>query len=842
MANTESESAFFRASTEIVIRFRWFFLALTALATAGALYLIVTDLKVDNSTEYFASGNEEVSEQLELFRDDFGRDDLFFLLVEGDVFSMDFLDRLRELHTNLEATDLPLTSLGQRKSDRDNLRVGKEIEAAPAPQPAGFEDDFGDFGDDEGWGDEAGGSVVEEVISLINFRQTIGTDGGIRVRGLLDDRPAESDLVALKAEVLANPSMVGNVIGPDATHTVLAIRTQFMDEEDTGKVNDHLFELANQFDAPGFEVSLTGGPALNHSLNQTVLEDTSRLMVLSTIVMGFVLLYLFRRFMPVFAPLVVVIVSACWTLAAMTIFGAPMTILTSIIPAFLICVGLADSIHIQSVWRDEIAEGVGLSDALVRAVAMTGVPIVFTTMTTMAGLLSFRFASATAIQEMGMAGAFGVAMALLNSVVFLPAALSFSSGPATVATDVERAPDLVDSFLDRCTSFSVGNGRWWTIGVGAVFAVIAFVGISNLDVYHNPLVWLGEQHPITVSTLEMDAKVGGVSGVHVVFESDSEFGVKDRELLMAIDELADSLEGFEHPRTGEHIVTSTMSLADVVRETNRALHDGDQGFYSMPDTQRGVSDALLLFENAGPDELNRLVTGDLKRSHLMIRVKWMDATSYRPFEEFIEREIDRIIGDKAEVIATGTIYTILAVVETLISDLLRSFGVALIAVTLMMIWLLRDLKLGLVSMVPNLLPIALVMGFMGYVGIDIDLSNLLIASIIIGIAVDDTVHYLHQYKVGYKIEANVETAIQHALHHAGRAIVSTSVVLTLGFGVFLASRLISIQRFGLLIGFACMLAVVVDLILTPALLRVLYAKKAPATNPGVGHVTPQPDR
>jgi len=841
-----SESAFFRASTEIVLRFRWLFLAVTALLTLGAGYAIATQLRVDNSTEYFASGNKEVSEQLEQFRDDFGRDDHFFVLVEGDVFSMAFLDKLRELHERLEAADIEVASLGQRKVDRERLRNGGES-GAPAPEPAPDEieddfGDFGDFGDDAGWGDEEGGTMVEEVSSLINYRQTLSQEGAIRVKGLLDERPTADQLAAIEAEVLANPSMIGNIIGANATHTILAVRTQFMDEEDSGRVNTHFEEIAAEFHSPDFKTSVTGVPALNHHLNQTVMEDTQRLMGFSTAVMGLVLLYLFRRFLPVVAPLIVVGISSIWTLGAMALIGSPMTILTSIIPAFLICVGLADSIHILSVWRDELAKGIDLRPALVRAVASTGVPIAFTTMTTMAGLLSFRFASAPAVQEMGLAGAFGVAMAFGNSVVFLPIALSLSRGVAVSAKEEDRPPDLVDAFLVHCTELSAGPRKWRTVGVGAILALVAGIGITQLDVYHNPLIWLGDDHPFTVSTLEMDAEVGGMSAVHVVFDNDGEFGVKDRELLLAIEELSESVRTYRHPRTGKSIVTSTVSLVDVVKETNRALHEGDEAFYAIPDTQRGVSDALLLFENAGPDELGRLATGDLQRSHLTIRVEWMDAISYKPFADFIDVEVERIIAERADVVATGTVYTVLAVVESLIGDLLRSFGVALIAVTLMMIWLLRDLKLGLVSMVPNLLPIAMVMGLMGFTGITIDLSNLVIASIIIGIAVDDTVHYLHQFRVGYAVRQSAEEAIQHALDHAGRAIVSTSVVLTLGFGVFLASRMISIQRFGFLIGLACVLAVLVDLILTPALLRILYASRSKeASNPGVSHAAVQPD-
>jgi len=815
MTNPDTESRFFRWSTERVLQYRWLMLALLVAISVAAGVGASTSLMVDNSTEYFAGGDAEVSGNLESFRDDFGRDDYFFVLVEGDVFSVPFLTQLSALHEALEAADLEVESLGERRAVRQARLAGRTL---PEAEPE--LDDFGSFGEDDGWGEEAGGTLIEEVTSLVNFRQTLFEDGAVRVHGLLDAGiPTESELPALKEKVLSNPAMVGNIIGPRATHTVLLVRTQFMNEDDSARVNTYLGELSEGFEKPGFAVSVTGITSLNQSLNGAVVKDTAVLFSLAAVVMGIVLIALFRRVVPVIAPLAVVGLSGLWTLGMMSLVGAPMTIVSSIIPAFLVCVGLGDSIHILAVHRDEVAKGVGGREAMVRAIATTGVPVMFTTATTMAGLASFKFASAPAIQEMGLAGAFGVFAALVNSLVLLPILISFQPELPGVAARSERPPDRIDRFLERCRDLSVGRGLMPTLLGGVLLVAIAAGGMSLLSVYHNPLSWLGEDHPTTIGITTMDKEVGGISSVQVVFDTESEHGVKDLELLRAIEDLAEALETYEHPVTHERIVSGSVSLVDIVKETNRALHGGDPDQYVLPDDQRAVSDALLLFESAGPEELARIATADLKRSHLSVRVKWMDATSYTPFRQFIDEQIERTIGDKAKVVSTGGLYTILSVIDSLISDLIRSFSVAVVVITLMMIALLRDIKLGLISMVPNLLPIATILGFMGYVGIPIDMSNLVIASIIIGIAVDDTIHFLHQYRVGYQATGSTETAIRLAMDHAGRAMVSTTAVLTLGFSVFIASSLGSIQRFGLLIGLACCVALLMDLVLAPALLR-----------------------
>ena len=354
----------------------------------------------------------------------------------------------------------------------------------------------------------------------------------------------------------------------------------------------------------------------------------------------------------------------------------------------------------------------------------------------------------------------------------------------------------------------------------SVLTLVSIVGISELNVYHNPLSWLGDDHPAVVGINTMDHEVGGTTTVHLLVEASGESGVADLALLQGLAALEEHALSWTHPDTGEAPVTHFGSVLDVMRETQGALHP-ELG-RTLPRTQREASDALLLFESAGPSQLREWVTADLKRTHVTVRLHWMDASSYEPFTDFLEEGVATHLTPHAKVRTTGTVFSLLSVVGALISDLIRSFGAAFTAITLIMILLLRDWRLGLVSMVPNLLPIGILLGVMGFTGVPLDLSNLVVASVIIGIAVDDTIHYLHQYQVRKPEERGVEEAIHYTLEHAGRALVSTSAILALGFGVFIFSQLGSLQRFGVLVALACVVALLVDLVLTPAMLRTLH--------------------
>jgi predicted RND superfamily exporter protein len=218
---------------------------------------------------------------------------------------------------------------------------------------------------------------------------------------------------------------------------------------------------------------------------------------------------------------------------------------------------------------------------------------------------------------------------------------------------------------------------------------------------------------------------------------------------------------------------------------------------------------------------------------MVLRVKWMDASSYRPFVDYVEARAAQHVGDMATVRVSGSAVNLLTVVDGLLQDLLRSFGAAFVVVSLMMVLLLRELRFGLLAMLPNLLPITVVMGFMGWVGIPIDLNNILIGSIAIGIAVDDTIHLMHHYRSSRLDGNGTEAAIMYAFLHSGRAMVLTTVILVFGFMVFSAAEMVNIQRFGMLIALTLVLALFADLIFAPALLRAVHPDRG--TKKGGSH-------
>ena len=856
----EPPSPLFVAWARAVLRWRLPLLALTAVTAAACGGLILYRLQIDTSIEAFSATDSEAAAVLEEYRDDFGQDLAFLVLAEGDVFSMPYLRRLEALHGELASLDVEVPSLGERRADRDRRR-GRELRHRPAPRgervptpgtapevSAGAvagafsddsdeNDDAGAWGDDEGWGDEAGGTLVDEITSLINARRTRRTpDGGVSVQRLMDPLPDAASLPALREEVLADPVLVGQVVGAAGRHSVVVVRTQFMSAPDLHKVHDAVASVIARHQAPGFRLALSGLPALSAGLHRLMLGDLRMLLALALLCNVVVLGLLFRHPLGVVGPLLVVATAALNTFGLMAATRMPVTLVSEILPAFLVCVGVGDSVHLISLFRDELAAGRPRHEAIINAVGLTGRPVLFTSLTTMAGLLSFRLANMAGIQEMGLAGAFGVGMALLHTLVLLPIVLSFA-GRARFGVRLEATSDRLDRFLARCNSASAEPGddglgaepaggrrrRRVCLGAWSGVAVAALVGVTWLRVAHDPLRWLPADEPVRQAIEAVDAHVGGTANVQIVIDAPTERGVKDRELLLGLQGLEGHLRDFRDPEHGA-IVGNAVSVVDAARETHRALHGGGSRDYRVPPTQRGVEDALFLFESAGREHLRRLVTTDLQRTQMSLRIRWLPATAYGPLTEHIAAGLSAALPPGTTARATGSVFTLHGTMRSLLTDMMRSFGVAVLVITLFMILLLRDLKLGLVAMLPNLLPIAVTLGFMGWVGIPIDLNNLLIASVTLGIAVDDTIHFLHHFRAHHRVHGNVEAAIGHSLRHSGRAMVITSLILMAGFSVYLGARMINLKYFGLLVALTCGVALLSDLLLAPALLRTVYGR------------------
>lgn len=801
----KSES-FFTHWIKTVIRFRVLILLLSVALSAG-LASQVRFLQFDTSNEGFLHKGDQILLTYNDFRDQFGRDDMLVLSIESDnIFSDTFLRKLQTLHNEIEQ-NIP---------------------------------------------------YVNEVTSMVNVRNTRGEGDVLLVDDLLEDFPvSQSEFDSLKQLVLDKPLYKNQLISEDGRFTTLVIESnvysgdeeedlfsgfeedaaeetttldsgKFLSDQENSEFVEAVRQIAQNYNSEDFTIYLAGSPIVMHSIKQSMKNDVKTFMRLAVLVIGLCLFIMFRRVSGVILPLLTVAISLISTIGLMVTFGISFKLPTTILPSFILAVGVGASVHILSLTYQNIRKGMEKLEAIIAAYGHSGLAIVMTSLTTAAGLASFSMAELAPIADLGLFSAIGVIICLLYTLTFMPALLSFIPLKKKKGTS-ETSASQMDSLLDWISEFSVKRYKL-VLSIAAVFLLTGIVGVTQVRFSHNVLRWLPEDLDARIGTEKIDDKLRGTVVLEMIVDTGRENGVYNRDILTGVEKIMTEIE--QDFKNRPLFVGKTISATTILKEIHQALHENRAEFYKIPENEKLIPQEFLLFENSGSDDLEDVVDSQFQLLRATIKVPWQDALLYLPFMKDIESrfmaEFDdkKFEGDKPVTITvTGLMSLFGRIIHAAIYSAAQSYLIALAVITLMMILLIGHLRLGLLSMIPNLTPILMVLGFMGWAGIPLDLFTILIASIAIGLAVDDTVHFMYNFKRYYEQLGNVLEAVRHTLHTAGRAMLTTSIVLSIGFFIFTFASMNNLFNFGVLTGTAIILALFSDLFIAPALMALVVGKK-----------------
>ncbi|MBL6969479.1 MAG: MMPL family transporter [Gammaproteobacteria bacterium] len=672
----------------------------------------------------------------------------------------------------------------------------------------------------------------------------------------------------LREAAMAHPFYRNLLISEDGTVTTIVIETQafseeevtdelsagfdeadviaesaertFLTDEENSAVVQAVMKLVEQYRGEDFPMEVAGSPVVMEILKKSMQSDMRQFTLTMVAIIFIFLFLLFRRVSGVVAPLVVVILSLAATIAMMAATGVPLKLTTQILPSFILAVGIGDSVHILSIFFRHYDRNGDKSEAIKFALGHSGLAVVMTSLTTAAGLFSFSTAELGAVAELGIFGGIGVLFAMIYSLIMLPLllailpvrqrAVSIKDGEGDEEGNTTNS--RMDHLLNNAVAVATNHSAKVVLAAALLF-VVAIAGITQLEFKHDVLKWFPESQPIRQATEHIDRDMGGTISVEILVDSGEQEGLYDPELMASLAGLQDGLdtlgEGDSQLRSGKRI-----SVVDILRETNQALNENRSSHYKVP-TERGLlAQELLLFENSGSDDLEKMVDSELRTARLTLRLPWRDAGAYTELVDEVQQRVDEAFGEGVKSSVTGLMMIFARTLDAMMTSMVKSYSIAAIVITLMMILLVGHFRLGLISMIPNLLPITIVLGVMGLTGLPLDAFTMLIGSIALGLAVDDTVHFMHNFQRYYRKSGDTVEAITHTLHTSGRAMVVTTIVLSLGFFIFMRSEMSNLFNFGGLTGLAIILALAADILLAPALMTLIFGK---SNNPQQG-VTP----
>ncbi len=615
-------------------------------------------------------------------------------------------------------------------------------------------------------------------------------------------------------------------------------RRHYLSKQENHEVMAAVNAITARFEASDFKIALAGGPVSETVYDRLTTSNMRKFTLIMMLVVLFFLYLLFRRISGALYPLIIVYCTLFSTLGVMAASGVSISVFSVILPSFLMAVGIADAVHIQSIFYRRIQQGKEKYDAIAFALGHSGFAVVLTSVTTAAGLLSFSLSEINSIANLGVFAAIGVGLALLYTVVMLPAFLALT--PIRQKTQKKKSPGALTR-MDRALLFfaNASSSSPRTILVVSVLLLVGLIPcLAQLKFAHNMKNMFPPEMKVRRDLDFIDKELKGVPSIEIVVDTKKENGLHNPEILAKIEKVNTELAA--RPG-GEMFVGKIRCLNDILKEIHQALHGNDPAYYVIPDNPTLIAQELLLFENSGSDDLERIVDSGFSKTRVSIKIPWAEVLTVDAFIRDVHHRYEEELAGLAEVSVTGMMTISGEAISASIRSMSKSYVIAFIVISMLMVVLVGELKLGLLSMIPNLIPILLIMGLMGLLGITIDLNALMIGSIAIGLVVDDTMHFMYNFKKYNQIKRDPRAAIRETMLGAGRALLITSLVLAANFFVLMAGELLTTTKFGFFTGLVILVALLIDFILAPALLIFVSPKAGEASDRAPGIRTPIPD-
>lgn len=565
-----------------------------------------------------------------------------------------------------------------------------------------------------------------------------------------------------------------------------------------------------------------GNPPLMSYAFKNMMYEMGMIMLGCLLLIVAMLWLLFRSFSAVIWPVLIVMLTLLWTMGTIGWSGLAMTEMYNVIVFLIFAVGVADAIHILSGYLFFRNKKLDHKTAIRTVFRKSGPACFLTSITTSLGLLSMVFVPIVPLQRFAVFAAIGVIYAFIITVFLLPLMLDIWSPVSRKrAARIEQSKEgehLIQGFIRRFDHL-FHQVPYKIIAVFSVASIVLAYGALNIRVESNSIENLKEDVPLKATYKLVDRYMGGTGNLEVLIDSGEINGMKKPEMLNAVEELQQYVE-----QEFSDIVIKTVSLVNVTKNSYKALNEGNPEMYKIPQDPKTLIQTLFMFDSANPEDRRQLVSDDYRMAHIRISSKNIGSIKglevMNAVDSYIRKNLSPLKATfpDLKVTTTGQLPLQLKLMDYISWSQVQSFGIAVVSISIVLLLVMGSVKIGVVAIIPNILPIITAFGVMGYFDMALDVHTLLVVPIIIGIAVDDTIHFLTHYRIEMQHHGNVKEAILIAYREAGQAIVFTSLVLAFGFLVFLFSSNKGFSYFGILSAVSIFTATVADLILLPALL------------------------
>jgi predicted RND superfamily exporter protein len=651
------------------------------------------------------------------------------------------------------------------------------------------------------------------VDSLANFQWTHAEEDDLLVEDLIDQLPLSEQVLAEKKVIALREKMVnGLLLSSDAKTTQITAKLQI--ENDPG--NTHYMQvrmdiekiLAEEKARTGYQFHLQGSPIIDTAFKIYSQKDMKTIIPLMFGLITLILVFLFRSFWGTLLPILVVGFSVIMAMGISGLGGIKLNEMTANVPQIILAIAIADAIHILTTFLKQLKQGKDRKSALIYTIEKNLKPCFLTSLTTSIGFFSLLAGSIGPLRELGLMSGIGTIVAFLLTFSFLPSILAIVPFSARLRTPKKTTKG---GWTEKLAGFVVAKHKP-ILGVTLLSTLLILVFLKNIRVNNNMVHYFKKGTDIRNATEFIEKNLIGTETLDFVVNTGQPDGIKSPEFLKELQLLQNYIETLPQ-------VTKTTSLVDIMKQLNRSLHADQQQYYRIPQTQELVAQTLFLYTMSLPmgKDLNDTINVDNSKTRMTAFVRNQSSSEHL---ELIKRIEDWITINtpalNVKVVGKTVMFAFMQIALT--NVFVKSILLALGLVTLTMVISFKSIKTGLLSMVPNVIPLLLTAGVMGMKKMYLDVGSVMVATVALGIAVDDTIHFLSKYRSGREQQMDRKSAVGYVYKEAATAIIFTTIVLVLGFGIFIFSQYNMTVYFGVLIATVLSFAVVCDLIFLPSIL------------------------
>ena len=651
--------------------------------------------------------------------------------------------------------------------------------------------------------------TVHNVLSLSSAVDIRSIDDDLDISPFLADfDEGTADLDAIRKRIMGNTLYAGNLVSEAGDATALVVYFNDISDRDyiRGGIHDRISAIVEE-EQGNTEIFMTGSPYFKYAMVELLVDDLIWTPPLITIILIIVLAFSFRTVPGVIAPLLTVGIGVIMTLGTITTLGYSLSMISVLVPPLLMILGFSYSVHVTSEYHQQRLKPDSKDTVILQTLKHMTLPVTLTGLTTIAGFIALMANPITAVKEFGVFAAIGVVYITVLSITFTPALLKVLDRNPGTWTTARTTPYGIgfDRFVDRIALFDLNYRRQIFVAFGILF-LLALVGITQIHVSTESITNFRKDSDVRKGFDVVNEKLGGANHFYIVVEGEHPDTFKDPKNLETLRELQEWLQ--QQPEVG-----GTVSVADYLMLINQAFNDNDPAFYAIPESKRLITQLLFL---SSSDELDRIVDSRFKTTNIVVRSRVINSDKMSAFLERINSHLEKLPEHLTPVI-TGNPVLISETLTDIIVGQARSVGLALIFVYAILTVMFMSQRIGFVALLPNIIPVAVYFGSLGFFGISLNPSTSLIAPMVLGIAIDDTIHYFSRFNREVHRHADDRKATLLAMKAVGRPVTFTSIGLVLGFLVLMTSDLRMQVHVGMMASYALAVAWLSDFFLTPAL-------------------------